>query len=102
MRVARCPTTTGPTGYDLIDDTLSRAQEAGYVPPGVTVDDVLLAWRMAFGVVVTAPGTTGLRSLVDRALGQAWALEPDHGRHRANESHRDAGPCLCVDADHGE
>ena len=52
----------------LIDVTLSHARTAGAAPPGLTVDDVLLAWRMAFGLVMTATDTTGLRSLVNRAL----------------------------------
>jgi AcrR family transcriptional regulator len=60
----------------LVDLTLSRAQQAGAADPDLTVDDVLLAWRMAFGVVVTATDATDLRAVVDRAL----TLGPLHGR----------------------
>ncbi|GAA4753510.1 TetR/AcrR family transcriptional regulator [Modestobacter marinus] len=39
---------------ELVEATLPRAQEAGSVAAGLTPADVLLAWRMVFGVVVTA------------------------------------------------
>jgi AcrR family transcriptional regulator len=66
--------------HALLGATLARAQDAGTVDAALTVEDVMLAWRMAFGVVVTASDTTDLRALVDRALtlrpvrgGVAWA-----------------------------
>jgi AcrR family transcriptional regulator len=52
----------------LIGATLPAAQRAGLADQTLTAEDVLLAWRMTFGVVVTAvePGQT--RTAVDRAL----------------------------------
>jgi AcrR family transcriptional regulator len=63
----------------LVESTLRRAQQAGRVDEDLTVDDVMLAWRMAFGVVVTATDAADLRSLVDRALalGGARGLSTD-------------------------
>ncbi|GAB2930509.1 TetR/AcrR family transcriptional regulator [Micromonospora polyrhachis] len=70
-------------GYDgaermrgLLDPPLTRAQEAGLVDPGLTVDDVMLAQRMVFGIVVTAIDTTDLRGQVSRALATVGLLPP--------------------------
>jgi AcrR family transcriptional regulator len=52
----------------LVEETLPRAQRVELVDPALTVDDVLLAWRMVFGVVVTAAGPGELRAAVDRAV----------------------------------
>jgi AcrR family transcriptional regulator len=52
----------------LVQATLPRAQRAGLVDAGLTVEDVLLAWRMAFGVVVTATNRDQVRPAVTRAL----------------------------------
>lgn len=60
----------------LLADPLARAQEAERVDADLTVADVLLTWRMAYGVVVTAVDSDGLRSLVDRALALGWHLDP--------------------------
>lgn len=52
------------TGYDgeqrlrtLIDTTLSAAKTAGLVDPHLTTEDLMLRWRMAFGLVTTAAQT---------------------------------------------
>lgn len=60
----------------LLDPPLTRAQEAGLVDPGLTVDDVMLAQRMVFGIVVTAIDTTDLRGQVSRALATVGLLPP--------------------------
>lgn len=52
----------------LVEATLPRAQRAGLVDATLTADDVLLAWRMAFGVVVTATDPAEVRPAVTRAL----------------------------------
>ena len=52
----------------LVDSTLPRAREADLVDPALTAEDVLLAWRMLFGVVVTATEPAEARRAVDRAL----------------------------------
>lgn len=52
----------------LIDATLPAAQRAGLADQALTSDDVLLAWRMTFGVVVTAADPSHARTSVDRAL----------------------------------
>ena len=70
MPAATCPSTTAPTVcMRLVQSPLHRAQAAGLADPALTTEDVLLAQRMAFGVVVTAdaePST--VRATVDRAL----------------------------------
>ncbi|MEZ0448341.1 TetR/AcrR family transcriptional regulator [Cellulomonas sp. ICMP 17802] len=53
---------------ELIARTLPDAVSAGRVPAGVEVDDVLLAWRMVFGIVVTAPTPDAARAHVARAM----------------------------------
>lgn len=63
-----------------VEVTLARSQAAGVVNAALTVDDVLLAWRMAFGVVVTATDPAGLRPLVDRALGLVTPATPASAR----------------------
>ena len=53
----------------LVEATLPSAQEAGLASTRLTPADVLLAQRMAYGVVVTAAGEpTTVRATVDRAL----------------------------------
>ena len=52
----------------LVADTLPRAQRAGRVDAGLTAEDVLLGWRMVFGVVLTATDPRDVRAAVDRAL----------------------------------
>ena len=53
---------------DLVEATLPRAQRAGLADVGLETDDVLLAWRMAFGVVVTTADRAQVRPAVTRAL----------------------------------
>ncbi len=52
----------------LIEVTLPRAQRAGLIDARITVDDVLLAHRMIYGVVVTEVEPAGVRAAVQRAL----------------------------------
>jgi AcrR family transcriptional regulator len=52
----------------LIARSLPEARTAGRVPADVTVDDVLLAWRMIFGVVATADSAPTARADVARAV----------------------------------
>ena len=52
----------------LIERTLPEARAAGRVPPTVAVEDVLLAWRMVFGVVATAESTPAARKDVARVV----------------------------------
>jgi len=52
----------------LIARTLPDAQAAGRVPAGVSVDEVILAWRMVFGVVATAESASTARADVARAV----------------------------------
>jgi AcrR family transcriptional regulator len=52
----------------LVQDTLPRAQVAGLIGAGITVDDVLLAHRMIYGVIATAVDPDDLDSAVERAL----------------------------------
>ncbi|WP_432989688.1 TetR/AcrR family transcriptional regulator [Dactylosporangium sp. CA-233914] len=70
-------------GYDgaermrvLLGPPLARAQDAGLADPALTVDDVMLAQRMVFGIVVTSIDTAGLRDEVSRALAVAGLLPP--------------------------
>lgn len=60
----------------LVERTLPRARDAGLVRASVRVEDVLLAVRMAYGVVVTAEGDEDVRAAVDRVL----PLAPPGGR----------------------
>jgi AcrR family transcriptional regulator len=62
-------------GYDgterlraLLERPLERARAAGAADPELTIDDVLLAQRMVYGIVVTAVDTTGIRESIERAL----------------------------------
>jgi AcrR family transcriptional regulator len=48
--------------------TLPRAQAAGLMDARITVDDVLLAHRMIYGVVVTEVEPAGVAAAVERAL----------------------------------
>ena len=52
----------------LVADTLPRAQRAGRVAAALTAEDVLLGWRMVFGVVLTTTDPRAVRAAVDRAL----------------------------------
>ncbi|MEU4245545.1 helix-turn-helix domain-containing protein [Actinoplanes sp. NPDC026619] len=52
----------------LIRDTLPRAQAAGLVDARITVDDVLLAHRMIYGVITTSVEPADLEPAVERAL----------------------------------
>ncbi len=53
----------------LVDATLPRARAAGLVDAALTSADVLLAVRMAHGVVVTATAGEDVRSLAHGLLG---------------------------------
>ena len=52
----------------LVEETLPRAQEAGLVAAGVTTADVLLAVRMAYGIVVTTDSDEDVRAVVAGVL----------------------------------
>lgn len=60
------------TGHDrlvaLVERTLPPARQAGLVDPSLTGEDVLLAWRMVFGVVVTSTDPGDVRRAVKRAV----------------------------------
>lgn len=64
----------------LIAMTLPDARKAGRIPAAVQVEDVLLAWRMVFGVVVTAPSASAAADDVARALD---LLRPDGSRRES-------------------
>ena len=66
----------------LIEPPLLRARAAGLVDPALSVDDVLLAQRMAYGVVATELDPASARQVVARALGhlaRPIEIEPDRG-----------------------
>lgn len=48
--------------HSYLADTLPRARDAGLVAPEVTVESALLAWRMAFGLVVTCENADQARA----------------------------------------
>lgn len=52
----------------LIESTLPRAQDAGLVPAALTPEDVMLAQRMVYGVVVTAIDPDDIRRAVAQSL----------------------------------
>lgn len=52
----------------LLEGPLERARAAGLVAPYLTIDDVLLAQRMAYGVIATSLDPADLRESVHRAL----------------------------------
>lgn len=52
----------------LLEGPLARARTAGLVAPELTVEDVLLAQRMAYGVVATSLDPAQVRESVHRAL----------------------------------
>lgn len=52
----------------LVRETLPRAQSAGLTDPTLTVDDVLLAHRMIYGVIATAVDPADVMPAVERAL----------------------------------
>jgi AcrR family transcriptional regulator len=62
----------------LVEQCLGNAQAAGAVDSDLTADDVMLALRMVYGIVVSAAdsasSSTGLRSEVTRALAVAGRL----------------------------
>ncbi|TIC83245.1 TetR/AcrR family transcriptional regulator [Nocardioides sp. GY 10113] len=60
----------------LIGPPLERAVAAGLVDPALTVDDVMLAQQMVYGVVVCSPDPAGLRERVARALSTGGLLPP--------------------------
>lgn len=67
----------------LTGPPLDRARDAGLVAAGLTASDVMVALRMAFGVVVTATGPEPVRDTVDRALAlldRPAGLGPTGGR----------------------
>lgn len=55
----------------LVESTMRPAQAAGLASAGLTAADVMLAQRMAYGVVVTAAEPSTVRATVDRALSLA-------------------------------
>jgi hypothetical protein len=68
-------------GYDgaermraLLGPPLARAQDAGLVDRRLTVDDVMLAQRMVFGIVVTTVDPADVRGQVSRALNAVGLL----------------------------
>jgi AcrR family transcriptional regulator len=63
----------------LIEGTLRRSQKAGLVDRSLTPDDVLLWWRMVFGVVITS--TENAAADVSATVEQALRL-PAPGRAR--------------------
>lgn len=60
--------------HRLVATALTRAQSAGAVDATVTVEDVLLAQRMAYGIVVTDldRDPARLRATIERALNGGW------------------------------
>ncbi len=65
--------------HALVDRTLSAAKAADRVAADVSAEDVLLAWRMVFGVVITAPSDAAART--DVALLEAF-LRTSPSLHR--------------------
>jgi len=53
--------------HALIERTLPRARAAGVVGPAITVEDVLLAHRMIYGVIATAVDPADVEPAVRRA-----------------------------------
>jgi AcrR family transcriptional regulator len=75
------------TAYDghqrlraLIEGTLGRSQRAGLIDGSLTPDDVLLWWRMVFGVVITSTetGTADVTAAVEKALRLPAVVQPRH------------------------
>lgn len=60
----------------LLEAPLARAKAAGLVDPALTIEVVVLAQRMAFGIVVTAVEMTGVRKQVAEALGLMRLVPP--------------------------
>ncbi|MEQ6900526.1 helix-turn-helix domain-containing protein [Nocardioides sp. YIM 152588] len=61
---------------DLVGPPLERALAAGLVDERLTVDDVMLAQQMVYGVVVSTLDRDGLRERVGRALAVGGLLPP--------------------------
>ncbi len=62
----------------LIEPPLVRAREAGMVDPELTVQDVMIAQRMAFGLVVTTDDAGDVRETIEYALtrmGRRWPAD---------------------------
>jgi AcrR family transcriptional regulator len=58
----------------LLEAPLGRARDAGLVRPDLTVDDVLVAHRMAYGIVTTSVGEADVRATIDRSLGAVLGI----------------------------
>lgn len=52
----------------ILEGPLARAQAAAEVDAALTVEDLALAHRMIYGVIVTEPDAVGARSAASRAL----------------------------------
>ncbi|WP_246071737.1 TetR/AcrR family transcriptional regulator [Miniimonas arenae] len=52
----------------LVSLALGRAQAAGTADPALTLEDVLVSWRMAFGIVATAPNPAEAERLLAQRL----------------------------------
>lgn len=63
----------------LLEPTIRRARDAGLVAPELTADEVLLAHRLAYGLVVTATSTEGVRASIDAAFAMLAARWPWSG-----------------------
>ncbi|MBN8882325.1 MAG: helix-turn-helix transcriptional regulator [Salana multivorans] len=59
---------------DLVGVALARSRAAGELDADLTTDDVLLAWRMAFGIVTTAP--TPEQARADLAAARLLGMAP--------------------------
>ncbi len=65
----------------ILEGPLARAQAAAEVDAALTVEDLALAHRMIYGVIVTQPDAISARSAASRALrligrGLSWQEEP--------------------------
>lgn len=54
--------------YALIEEALTRDQAAGLIRSDLTPADVMVAQRMAYGIIVTAVNRDDLRDVIERAL----------------------------------
>lgn len=74
----------------ILAPPLARAQDASEVAPELTVDDLGLLLRMAYGVLVSEPDPSQARSAVGRALGlvdPALTIEHHVAHHTDTEDH---------------
>jgi len=60
--------TYGDRLIQILEQPLARAQAAGELDPSLTVADLALVHRMAYGVIVTEVDTVRARSVARRAL----------------------------------